>query len=369
MTTGQKITALRKEKSISQETLAEKLNVSRQAISKWENDTAVPTTENLVRLSRIFDTNIDYFLTDKDCRETAKAAAPDIPATAAPQDKTTRTIRSLTAGLVIMAAAVLYLRYLYTTQINSLNKRIDQLNTRITRDITDMLHNIDRLNSSKDRELFDIVPVGYDLEKGTADIKVIYKPEIINTDDVVSIILENSYNTYTAQATLEGDRYVAVVHVDDVFPSCQVNVLTQSGNQILTTRTTVTVEPGRYILPQISCESLSMGRKNRKNTMDMEFLVDYLPDNPPTGRTYVVTDSTFTQTYAQGEIELPHGKATTYQRSHADGTSTERMMYKVSCTATVDTLPDDYIVSVTVFDSYGSGISDRLLDTYYHAED
>ena len=52
MTTGEKIAALRREHKLSQEALGEKLGLSRQAVSKWEADQAVPTMDNLMELSR-----------------------------------------------------------------------------------------------------------------------------------------------------------------------------------------------------------------------------------------------------------------------------------------------------------------------------
>ena len=51
MTTGEKIAALRKEQGMSQEALGEKLGLSRQAVSKWEADQAVPTMDILMDLS------------------------------------------------------------------------------------------------------------------------------------------------------------------------------------------------------------------------------------------------------------------------------------------------------------------------------
>ena len=54
MTTGEKIAALRKEQGMSQEALGEKLGLSRQAVSKWEADQAVPTMDNLMELSKLF---------------------------------------------------------------------------------------------------------------------------------------------------------------------------------------------------------------------------------------------------------------------------------------------------------------------------
>lgn len=62
MTTGEKIAVLRREKGLSQEALGEKLGLSRQAVSKWESDQAVPTMDNLVELSRLFGVPVDTLL-------------------------------------------------------------------------------------------------------------------------------------------------------------------------------------------------------------------------------------------------------------------------------------------------------------------
>ena len=62
MTLGQKLKEIRKKFGLSQEQLAEIINVSRQAITKWETDAGLPDTENLKELSRIFGISIDYLL-------------------------------------------------------------------------------------------------------------------------------------------------------------------------------------------------------------------------------------------------------------------------------------------------------------------
>ena len=59
---GEKIKAKRKELNLSQEDLANKLFVTRQAISKWENDKASPTMANLRELSDIFGVDMAYFI-------------------------------------------------------------------------------------------------------------------------------------------------------------------------------------------------------------------------------------------------------------------------------------------------------------------
>ena len=62
MTIGEKLSKLRKENGYTQEGLAEKLNVSRQAISKWEADGAFPETDKLIALSKIYNCSVDYLL-------------------------------------------------------------------------------------------------------------------------------------------------------------------------------------------------------------------------------------------------------------------------------------------------------------------
>ncbi len=58
---GEKLFKLRKENGMSQESLAERLNTSRQAISKWENGQGCPETEKLLLISNIF------FMIEKSC--------------------------------------------------------------------------------------------------------------------------------------------------------------------------------------------------------------------------------------------------------------------------------------------------------------
>lgn len=56
------LTLLRKERGLSQAAVAEKLNISRQSISKWESGIAVPTTDNLLAISKLYQVSIDELL-------------------------------------------------------------------------------------------------------------------------------------------------------------------------------------------------------------------------------------------------------------------------------------------------------------------
>jgi len=64
MTLYEKIVKLRKAEGLSQEALAEKLNVSRQAVSRWESGTASPDASNILQLSKLFGVTADYLLND-----------------------------------------------------------------------------------------------------------------------------------------------------------------------------------------------------------------------------------------------------------------------------------------------------------------
>ncbi len=62
MTIAEKIKQLRKDNKMTQEDLAEKLNVSRQTISKWETNIAIPDADNIVAISKLFNITTDELL-------------------------------------------------------------------------------------------------------------------------------------------------------------------------------------------------------------------------------------------------------------------------------------------------------------------
>ena len=66
MTLGQRIQELRKQKELSQEALGERLGVSRQAVSRWEMDGAVPEVDKLIAMSRIFGVSLNDLLQVED---------------------------------------------------------------------------------------------------------------------------------------------------------------------------------------------------------------------------------------------------------------------------------------------------------------
>jgi HTH-type transcriptional regulator/antitoxin HipB len=66
---AERLIKLRKEKGLSQEELASKLGLSRQAVSKWERAEASPDTDNLICLARIYGVSLDDLLNTSDSVE------------------------------------------------------------------------------------------------------------------------------------------------------------------------------------------------------------------------------------------------------------------------------------------------------------
>ena len=79
MTLGEKLQRLRKARGMSQEELAARMGVSRQAVSRWELNIALPDTENVVRLSELFGVTTDYLLKEREAEENP-SPEPGIPA-------------------------------------------------------------------------------------------------------------------------------------------------------------------------------------------------------------------------------------------------------------------------------------------------
>lgn len=64
MNLSEKLSFLRKEKGLSQENLADEMNVSRQAVSKWESGNVMPSLDNLIYLSKLYGVTIDSLIDD-----------------------------------------------------------------------------------------------------------------------------------------------------------------------------------------------------------------------------------------------------------------------------------------------------------------
>lgn len=97
MELSKKLVQLRKKKGLTQMELAEALNVSRQAISRWEVGEAIPSTENLAYLSQLYGVSVDFILNDKE----------DIPEETVPEEQETPNKESGTSRKRVKCLIVL----------------------------------------------------------------------------------------------------------------------------------------------------------------------------------------------------------------------------------------------------------------------
>ena len=95
MSIGQRISKLRRDNGYSQEYIAEKLDVSRQAVSKWETDNSVPDTYNLIALAELFGVSIEYIAVGK--QEESRESIPS------EETKRNGTSTQKTVGLILLA--------------------------------------------------------------------------------------------------------------------------------------------------------------------------------------------------------------------------------------------------------------------------
>ena len=98
------LTKRRKLLGITQDELAERLDVSRQSISKWENGECMPEAEKLIKLSDILDISLDE-LTGRKNPESPAQGAPQIAQSAPAPEKKSEAIASLFLNCIIAVEA------------------------------------------------------------------------------------------------------------------------------------------------------------------------------------------------------------------------------------------------------------------------
>ena len=122
MEIGNKINQLRKLSGMTQEQLAEKLNVSRQTISKWESDSTSPDLESIVKISRIFHVSLDDLLKEGEAGVTNKT---DEQTTLEDLMKINLHNRKMTllliSGLIFIMVSILNFAYVIALQSTTLS--------------------------------------------------------------------------------------------------------------------------------------------------------------------------------------------------------------------------------------------------------
>lgn len=96
----EKLVALRKEKGLTQLAVAEKLDVSRQAISRWESGTALPSTDNFKCLGALYGVPVDYLINEETERVNSESDSKK-------ENEDRRDHKRLSRGIVACISVVL----------------------------------------------------------------------------------------------------------------------------------------------------------------------------------------------------------------------------------------------------------------------
>ena len=159
MTLGQRIQDLRKQHNLSQEALGEKLGVSRQAISRWEMDGAVPEVDKLIAMGRLFGVSLNDLLQ-------VEGPVPEVEAEPVPQPKADPVRRWLMALTAVCVALTVALGALWRT-----NAKLDQTLSLMAAAAEQRVYTNKTIFQTAECELSDIT-LGFPLAKGTEDLTV-----------------------------------------------------------------------------------------------------------------------------------------------------------------------------------------------------
>lgn len=230
---GTRLQALRKQRGLSQEALADRLGVSRQAIGKWESGGALPSIDNLLELAAILETTVDYLLTGAEppappeqdplaCGEPETVSIDTLKALLAEQQPEPEPKRRkyLRRGLCALAAAVLVvvlgLLWSYHTRLSELesavsliNVTVGQMDARVQGTLsgiqTDIQDSLDQQASILSD--YDIRHGDYDSGTNTAWLHLSATPKTLTEDTKLYFVLSpmgSSANTLTEPITVEG---------------------------------------------------------------------------------------------------------------------------------------------------------------------
>lgn len=223
MTIGQRIAQLRKERGMSQEELGEAMGVSRQAISKWESDTALPEVEKLIALSRLFSIPVGQLLgVEEPAPEQEAQAGAD--AGEAPGDRAAdlaeEVLRRYVAARpapppkrrwpwVVGAVLVLFAVGQVESSIRTLQSQLGNLQSQVSRvdanqsnvnsQIQSITQQVEQSLASQASRLVnsEMRMEKLDLQSGTAQISVQVTPKSVQEGESMALTVSNGEDSWS----------------------------------------------------------------------------------------------------------------------------------------------------------------------------
>lgn len=207
----EKLYELRRASGMSQEELAEKLGVSRQAVSKWESGATQPELPKLIELSKIYQVSVDALLSLEHAKEqqdsspaapaaegTAQDTAEDAPA-AKPDFRTfCAQHKKRIGGAAVALAALIAFGAHYNSRINALSSQVDDLRSELYGVQSSLSNQINGISSTVsdilERETslvlqFDYNVTNVDLKKQECTLAFSLLPKAIDEETLVSLLV------------------------------------------------------------------------------------------------------------------------------------------------------------------------------------
>ena len=220
----EKLYELRRAAGLSQEELAERLNVSRQAVSKWENGAAQPELSKLVELSRLYGVSVDVLLSLEEAEkaETGPDAPTDAPAPAQPslgasEPKKTLRLKLLLGAAAVCLALAVGLALYNNHRVKQLEWQVDSLQSQIMSVQSNLSSQIAGISSSVREAMeesatltaqFDYTVKRFDLDAYTCTVAFALRPKTVQEDLAVSLRLRSlASDDGTTAVELVRDEY------------------------------------------------------------------------------------------------------------------------------------------------------------------
>lgn len=223
----EKLYELRRAAGLSQEELAEKLNVSRQAVSKWENGAAQPELSKLVELSRLYGVSVDELLSLEEAEKSAEDAAqaptaPDAPTNTPAEEKAPNRRHSLLRGavaacLILSLGLTLYNSHRVSQlegQVNSLRYQISSVQSDLSGQIASISNSVrSALEEGNARTAkFDYEIKSCDINTDSCTLSFSLQPKTVTDQLTVSLNLAYGDRMRTLDLTRdEFDRYCGTI--------------------------------------------------------------------------------------------------------------------------------------------------------------
>ena len=220
----EKLYELRRAAGLSQEELAERLNVSRQAVSKWENGAAQPELSKLVELSRLYGVSVDVLLSLEEAEkaETGPDAPTDAPAPAQPslgasEPKKTLRLKLLLGAAAVCLALAVGLALYNNHRVKQLEWQVGSLQSQIMSVQSSLSSQIAGISSSVREAMeesatltaqFDYTVKRFDLDAYTCTVAFALQPKTVQDDLAVSLRLRSlASDDGTTAVELVRDEY------------------------------------------------------------------------------------------------------------------------------------------------------------------